>query len=312
MKIKVSISRKSVMGLVEGISLTISQHNGGTPSMQQLWASDAESPKLDIYYREAIGDLERKLTDFLVESSAQFDLQAEGEDYTLNLNVAASWPKRMQGLLGNKVQDYLVHSVTAGWLNDFEGVSVKQDYEEMAAKDMEDIRYIVEMKNFAFTEHERQEEEEKSGEDGTTADERKEDDSKRNVDGVIETAEARSEDTSKDQETESIAASERYSDEEKGEKDSIEAGIRSMDADKNNKPADVKATQRTAESDKETTPAAASAGDRHDKDDNDHSAAALPDDAGERHGDDSCVDTRHPWTDWSGTHIWPPIFRLKR
>lgn len=74
MKIKVSISRKSVMGLVEGISLTISQHNGGTPSMQQLWASDAESPKLDIYYREAIGDLERKLTDFLVESSAQSDL----------------------------------------------------------------------------------------------------------------------------------------------------------------------------------------------------------------------------------------------
>lgn len=241
MKIKVSISRKSVMGLVEGISLTISQHNGGTPSMQQLWASDAESPKLDIYYREAIGDLERKLTDFLVESSAQFDLQAEGEDYTLNLNVAASWPKRMQGLLDNKVQDYLVHSVTAGWLNDFEGVSVKQDYEEMAAKDMEDIRYIVEMKNFAFTEHERQEEEEKS-----------------------------------------------------------------------NNSTDVMATQRTAESDKETTPAAVSAGDRHDKDDNDHSAAALPDDAGERHGDDSCVDTRHPWTDWSGTHIWPPIFRLKR
>ena len=79
------------MGITEGISVTISQHNGGTPSFEQLWASDSESPKLDIYYREGISDLERRLEKWLQESSAQFDLQATGEDYKLKLNVSRSW-----------------------------------------------------------------------------------------------------------------------------------------------------------------------------------------------------------------------------
>lgn len=78
MKVEVRINRKSVMGIVEGISVIIAKHSGGTPTFDQLWASDAESPKLDIYYREAIGDLERYLTEYIGESSAQMDLQANG------------------------------------------------------------------------------------------------------------------------------------------------------------------------------------------------------------------------------------------
>lgn len=36
MKIEITISRKGVMGITEGISVTIAQHNGGTPSYDQL------------------------------------------------------------------------------------------------------------------------------------------------------------------------------------------------------------------------------------------------------------------------------------
>lgn len=65
MKIEITISRKGVMGITEGISVTIAQHNGGMPSFDQLWASDSEAPKLDIYYREGISDLERRLEKWL-------------------------------------------------------------------------------------------------------------------------------------------------------------------------------------------------------------------------------------------------------
>ena len=58
----ISITRKSVMGIVEGISIIIAQKNDGTPTFEQLWASESEGRKLDIYYREAIGDLERRVT----------------------------------------------------------------------------------------------------------------------------------------------------------------------------------------------------------------------------------------------------------
>ena len=157
------------MGITEGISVTIAQHNGGTPSYDQLWASDSEAPKLDIYYREGISDLERRLEKWLEKSSAQFDLQATGDDYTLRLDVNRSWPTRLDGLLKNKVQDYLVHTVTAGWLNDFEGVSVKQDYQAMAAQDLDDIVYIVGLKSFGFAEKERAGESDKDAESDGSA-----------------------------------------------------------------------------------------------------------------------------------------------
>ena len=152
MTVTVNITRAKVYAIAEGVSVTISQHNGGTPTYEQLWASEDEAKKLDIWYREAVSDLERRLMRWVAESSGQFDLEADGDDYTLQLTLHRFWPSRLEGLLDNKIQDYLVHSVTAGWLNDFEGLTVKLDYQAMAAQDVDDIIDIICMKDFAFAE----------------------------------------------------------------------------------------------------------------------------------------------------------------
>lgn len=152
MNISIGISRKSVFGITEGISVTIAQHNGGKPTFDELWASDNEAPKLDIYYREAIGDLERALQRWLVSSTGQFNLQAVGDDYNLKLKVSDSWPGKLTGLLENKIQDYLVHCLTEGWLNDFP-VQVKRDYTALAVHDISDITYILSLKDLAFKEY---------------------------------------------------------------------------------------------------------------------------------------------------------------
>lgn len=149
-KITVTIQRSAIYHIAEGISVSISQHNGGTPTYEQLWASPDESKKLDIYYREAISDLERQLTRWLQQASGQFDLTQNGTDYTLTLSVSRFWPKRLQGLLENKVQDYLVHAVTAGWLNDFAGLELKQDYKAMAGQDLLDIRSVIYKRDYSF------------------------------------------------------------------------------------------------------------------------------------------------------------------
>lgn len=149
-KITVNIQRSSIYSIAEGISVSISQHNGGTPTFEQLWASADEARKLDIYYREAISDLERHLTEWIRVTSAQFDLTQNGTDYTLSIDVNRYWPPRLQGLLSNKIQDYLVHAVTAGWLNDFTGLELKQDYQAMAALDLTDIRNIIYKRDYAF------------------------------------------------------------------------------------------------------------------------------------------------------------------
>lgn len=48
--ITIKIIKKSVMGVVEGLTATIAQHNPDV-DFQSVWASDAEEAKLDIYYR---------------------------------------------------------------------------------------------------------------------------------------------------------------------------------------------------------------------------------------------------------------------
>ena len=53
----INIIKKSVMGVVEGLTATIAQHNPEV-DFQTIWASDSEEGKLDIHYREAITDLE--------------------------------------------------------------------------------------------------------------------------------------------------------------------------------------------------------------------------------------------------------------
>lgn len=152
--VTINISRSAVYSIAEGISITISQHNGGVPTYEQLWASASESKKLDIYYREAIGDLERRLMDWVTSISGQFNLAADDTDYELQIAMNPNWPSRLEGLLKNKIQDFLVHSVTAGWLSDFEGLTAK-DYKLMGASDLTDIREIIYQRSFAFDESQR-------------------------------------------------------------------------------------------------------------------------------------------------------------
>lgn len=148
--VTVNISRANIYTIAEGISVIISQHNAGTPTYEQLWASPDEAKKLDIYYREAVSDLERRLMKWVKQTSGQFDLTADGTDYTLILKLSDYWPTRLEGLLNNKIQDYLVHGVTAGWLNDFDGLTVKQDYQAMSAQDVEDVISIICMRDYDF------------------------------------------------------------------------------------------------------------------------------------------------------------------
>ena len=148
--VTVNITRANIYTIAEGISVIISQHNAGTPTYDQLWASPDEARKLDIYYREAVSDLERRLMKWVKQTSGQFDLTADGADYTLRLKLSDHWPSRLEGLLNNKIQDYLVHGVTAGWLNDFDGLNVKQDYQAMSAQDVEDVVSIICMRDYDF------------------------------------------------------------------------------------------------------------------------------------------------------------------
>lgn len=298
------------MGITEGISVTIAQHNGGTPSFDQLWASDSEAPKLDIYYREGISDLERRLEKWLEKSSAQFDLQATGDDYTLRLDVNRSWPTRLDGLLKNKVQDYLVHTVTAGWLNDFEGVSVKQDYQAMAAQDLDDIVYIVGLKSFGFAEKERAEESDKDAESGGSAqgrctDEEKEEETKTGV------AEERTNDADKTDNSYAVEAGERKADEESAEAAAQQPHTeRKADADKDGNPNAVEADERKADTTKDASSYSEKGDERHSKNDNENSDERNGVAAGGRNADDDTVDIRHDYTDWSGTSplIWETDF----
>ena len=297
------------MGITEGISVTIAQHNGGTPSFDQLWASDSEAPKLDIYYREGISDLERRLEKWLEKSSAQFDLQATGDDYTLRLDVNRSWPTRLDGLLKNKVQDYLVHTVTAGWLNDFEGVSVKQDYQAMAAQDLDDIVYIVGLKSFGFAEKERAEESDKDAESdgsaqGRCTDEEKEEETKTGV------AEERINDADKTDNSYAVEAGERKADEEGTEASAQQPHIeRKADADKTGGQ-HTHADERSSDDVKATSDYQGRAAERHSKSDTESADARFDADAGGRNVDDDTVDIKHDYTDWSGTSplIWETDF----
>lgn len=300
------------MGITEGISVTIAQHNGGTPSFAQLWASDSESPKLDIYYREGISDLERRLEKWLQESSAQFDLQATGEDYTLMLNVSRSWPRRLEGLLKNKVQDYLVHTVTAGWLNDFEGISVKQDYQTMAAQDLDDIVYIVGLKSFDFIEKERVGETDKGEEADGSAQDRRTDEDKAEEAGTG-AADERGSDSEKDDNEYTAEADERASDEDKGE-DTIfsNAEERGTDDDKADGLYADNAEERNIDTEKAPSDYSGKADVRHSKNDTEIADKRNETEAGERNGDNDIVDIRHDFTDWSGTSpLWCEIDRKR-
>ena len=151
--ITIKIIKKSVMGVVEGLSATIAQHNPEV-DFQTVWASDGEEAKLDIYYREAITDLENFLARFSSSTTQKFDLQALADDFSINIVTLASWPPRLSGVLSNQIQNYLVHAIIAGWLSDFPDMA-HTDYASMGASDLDAIKEILLKKDFSFAEAER-------------------------------------------------------------------------------------------------------------------------------------------------------------
>lgn len=151
--ITIKIVKKSVMGVVEGLSATIAQHNPEVDFLT-VWASDAEEAKLNIYYREAITDLENFLARFSSSTTQQFDLQALADDFTITIKTLASWPPRLSGVLTNQIQNYLVHAILAGWLSDFPDMN-HTDYASMGASDLEAIKEVLLKKDFSFAEAER-------------------------------------------------------------------------------------------------------------------------------------------------------------
>ena len=145
--ITIKIIKKSVMGVVEGLSATIAQHNPEV-DFETIWASDAEEAKLDIYYREAITDLENFLASFSSSTTQQFDLQALADDFTITVKTLAYWPPRLSGVLTNQIQNYLVHAIMAGWLSDFPDMP-HTDYASMGASDLESIKEVLLKKDFS-------------------------------------------------------------------------------------------------------------------------------------------------------------------
>lgn len=141
------------MGVVEGLSATIAQHNQEV-DFQTVWASDGEEAKLDIYYREAITDLENFLARFSSSTTQQFDLQALADDFSITIKTLVSWPPRLSGVLSNQIQNYLVHAILAGWLSDFPDMN-HTDYAGMGASDLDAIKEILLKKDFSFAEAER-------------------------------------------------------------------------------------------------------------------------------------------------------------
>ena len=148
--ITIKIIKKSVMGVVEGLSATIAQHNPEV-DFQTVWASDAEEARLDIYYREAITDLENFLARFSSSTTQQFDLQALADDFSITIKTLVSWPPRLSGVLTNQIQNYLVHAILAGWLSDFPDMN-HTDYASMGASDLDAIKEILLKKDFSFAE----------------------------------------------------------------------------------------------------------------------------------------------------------------
>ena len=150
------------MGVVEGLTATIAQHNPEV-DFQTIWASDSEEGKLDIHYREAITDLESFLARFTSATSGLFDLQALADDYVITIRTQGNWPPRLSGVLSNQIQNYLVHAIMAGWLSDFPDIKTA-DYGGMGAKDLDDIKELLLKKDFRFAEVARhQDREEKNG-----------------------------------------------------------------------------------------------------------------------------------------------------
>ncbi len=226
--ITINIVKKSVMGVVEGLSATIAKHNPEV-DFETVWASDAEEAKLDIYYREAITDLENFLAQFSSSTTQQFDLQALADDFTITIKTLAYWPTRLSGVLTNQVQNYLVHALMAGWLSDFPEIP-HTDYASMGASDLEVIKEILLKKEFSFAEAARHKDEKTKDKSSATDTCTRVADNK-NQDACSINAEARGTDAEKEREV--CTSSVRVADDAIKEEDSTNTFAKTADgADK--------------------------------------------------------------------------------
>ena len=238
MEIAITIQRQNVLGIVEGISATIAQHNGGEPSFDQLWASDSDSPKLDIWWRDGVTDLEAALMKWAAQTTNQFVLQSESGDLSLLLNLDDRWSSRLTGLLKNKVQQFMIHAVIAGWLADFHDV-VAPDYKAMAAADIMSILNILLYRDLAFTESTRTTDVAKDNGDGNaiTPSARTTDVAKDSGDGNAITPSQRTTDVAKDNgDGNAITPSQRTTDvaKDNGDGNAITPSARTTDVAKDN------------------------------------------------------------------------------
>ena len=176
MKIQITIKRTDVLHVVEGLSGTIAQHNGGEPSFEKLWASPSDRAKLDIWWRDGIMDLEESLMKWLTTSSTAFELKQEAGDLQVDMEISDRWSEKLTGLLKNRIQYYLVHVVMAGWLSDFADVKAP-DYKEIAKTDLYGIMNVLLYRELVLEGEERhQDADQKEGSDsGTGAGDRHQD-----------------------------------------------------------------------------------------------------------------------------------------
>lgn len=273
--VTVKILKKSVMGIVEGLSATIAQHNPEV-DFDTIWASDSEEPKLDIHYREAVTDLENELSKWMVSTTSRFDLQASADDTTLTIRTLAHWPPRLSGLLNNQIQNYLVHAVMAGWLNDFPEMKVS-DYAAMGVSDLDAIKEILLKKDFSFVDEARK------------SDDAKKEDSSAN-DASQRTMEVDA------KELVDVSMEGRSLDGDSKEGDSLSAEARSEDGSHKDD-GSLMATGRNGDG-KEKDATNLSVAQRHDELDN--KATNMPSLSSRRISDNACQHFHQDLVDWSG------------
>ncbi len=235
MMLTLTIERLKVMHVVEGISATIAQHNGGTIPFTLMWASEGERKKLDIWWRESIVLIESELMKWAQMTSGQFDTQSEGEDYTISLTLPSQWDEKLTGLLQNRIQQFFIHNIIASWIGDFKDVAAP-NYSVLSSADLEGVMSVLLYRNLAFEAGERQTDNDDHSEDESAAEagERQTDDDDHSEDeGAAEAGERQTDNDDHSEDEGAAEAGERQTDDDDHSEDegAAEAGERQTDDD---------------------------------------------------------------------------------
>lgn len=140
--VDIEISKTMVLKLVEALSVNIGRKNPGV-DFETLWASEGDEKLLDIYYKEAVTDLENMLKKWILDTSDKIDVNEYVDDeYVLHLGLSDKWPERLKDLLDSKVQEYLAHATLAGWVSCLANLEIGS-YKEIATTDIDTIISII-------------------------------------------------------------------------------------------------------------------------------------------------------------------------